>query len=394
MIPVSKPYFDDEDLKIIQEPLKSGWVLQGKYVKEFEDMFCKWTGAKHAVTVSSGSTALHIAVIAAGVKEDDEVIVPGFTWLSTANCVEYVNAKPVFVDIDLKTFNIDVDKIEKKITSKTKAIIPVHQFGLCVDMDKITAIAKKHNLTIIEDAACAFGSRFKNKHSGIFGELGCFSFHPRKSITTGEGGMIVTDDENLAKLCRSLKDIGASKSDFQRQKNEEEKKQYSFLLSKYEHLGYNFRMTDIQAALGTTQMKKAETIVKGKQHLASVYDDLLKDLDWLQLPYKHKNYFHGYQSYAVLFKPEEPTMNNCEKLFDMRNKIMDKLEEKEITTRQGTHAPPFLDYYKNKYNYSPKDFPNSYIAEKCSIALPFYYGMSDEDIETVASELKNAYNSL
>ena len=245
MIPIGKTYFDEDDFKAVVEPLKSGWVLQGKYVKEFEDVFSSFTDVKNSVAVSSGSTALQLVLSTYGLKEGDEVILPSFTWIATANAIEYTGAKPVFVDIDLSTYNIDVNKIENAITERTKGIIPVHLFGLCADMDAINSIAKKHNLFVVEDAACALGSYYKGRHCGSFGDYGCFSFHPRKSITTGEGGMITTNDAAKSDLCRSLRNHGAS-----------DKKALPFLLSDYDNLGYNFRMTDIQGALGVSQMKK------------------------------------------------------------------------------------------------------------------------------------------
>ena len=191
-IPITKAIFDETDFSIIQEPLRSGWVVQGKFVKQFEDLFSAMTRSPHSVATSSCTTALHIAVAALGLKPGDEVLVPAFTWIATPNCVEYMGARPVFVDVDLRTFNIDVDQIERHITPRTKGIIPVHLFGLAADMTPIMEIAQRHGLWVLEDAACAFDSWYKGKHLGTFGEFGAFSFHPRKAITTGEGGMLTT----------------------------------------------------------------------------------------------------------------------------------------------------------------------------------------------------------
>ncbi len=389
MIPITKACFDSEDLAIIQEPLKSGWVVQGKYVAEFEDLFSGFTSSKYSVATSSCTTALHICMANLGLKPGDEVIVPAFTWISTANCVEYLGAKPVFVDIDLKTFNIDVNKIEEKITSKTKGIIPVHLFGLVADMDPILNIAKKHNLFVIEDAACGFDSWYKGKHAGTFGDAGCFSFHPRKAITTGEGGMITTSSETFCNMSKTLRDHGASKSDLQRHNQK-----YSFLLAEYNYLGFNFRMTDIQGALGTTQMKKAEMIMKGRRKAARLYNELLQGVDWLKLPFEHPNYKHGYQSYVCLFGQDFPTLNNCEKLSNLRNEIMYNLETKKIITRQGTHAAALLGYYSSKYNLKKEDFPNAYMAEKLSISLPLYYNMQSEEVAKVVDSLTDSKSLL
>ncbi|MFL5482621.1 MAG: DegT/DnrJ/EryC1/StrS family aminotransferase [Gemmatimonadaceae bacterium] len=386
MIPITKAVFDESDLAIIQEPLKSGWVVQGKYVKEFEDRFAHMTGAKHAIATSSCTTALQISTAALEIGPGDEVIVPAFTWVATANCVEFIGATPIFVDVDLRTFNIDVDQIERRITSRTRAIIPVHLFGLSAAMEPILEIARKHNLRIIEDAACSFDSWYRGKHTGRFGEFGAFSFHPRKAITTGEGGMIITDDDRLASLCRTLRDHGASRSDLERHTQK-----YSFLLAEYRHLGYNYRMTDIQGALGVSQMAKSAAIMKSRREGAARYDDLLDGVEWLQLPLSHADYVHGYQSYVCLFQPEEPDLTNCEQLFDTRNQIMGDLEEKGIITRQGTHAPPHLHYYAEKYAIKPSDFPNAFLAERLSLTLPLFAGMTDAEAETVVKELRTQF---
>lgn len=389
MIPITKAVFDESDMKIIQEPLKSGWVVQGKYVKQFEDLFSQMSGAKHSVAVTSCTTGLHIAMAALDLKPGDEVLVPAFTWIATANCVEYFGAKPVFVDVDLTTFNIDVNKIGEKITSKTKGIIPVHLFGLVADMDPIIAIAKKHHLFIVEDAACGFDSWYKGKHCGTFGDYGAFSFHPRKAITTGEGGMITTMTDANDALCRTLRDHGASKSDFQRHHQ-----QYSFLLAEYNHLGYNFRMTDIQGALGVTQMQKHEKIMQGRRAGAARYDELLKNMEWLQLPFKHQDYKHGFQSYVCLYMPEKPTLENWEKMHNERNQIMANLEAKGIITRQGTHAAALLGYYVNKYKIKKEQLPNAFLAEMLSITLPLYMDITTEESNIVVGELKNEFAAV
>lgn len=386
MIPITKAIFDEHDLSIIQEPLKSGWVVQGKYVKQFEDLFSSFTGAEHSIATTSCTTALHIAMAALDLRPGDEVIVPAFTWIATANCVEYLGARPVFVDVDLRTFNIDVKRIEEKITPRTRGIIPVHLFGLVADMDPILDLAKKHNLFVVEDAACAFDSWYRGKHAGTFGDFGCFSFHPRKSITTGEGGMLTTQDDQRAALCRTLRDHGASRSDFQRHHQK-----YSFLLAEYHHLGFNFRMTDIQGALGVAQMQKAAAIMEGRRRGAAAYDERLKDVSWLQLPFTHEDYVHGYQSYVCLFQPEAPTLENCERLFNARNEIMVALEERGVVTRQGTHAAALLGYYTEKYGTRPEDFPAAYMAERLTITLPLYAGMTVEEVDTVVEALHSEY---
>lgn len=376
LIPIGKTYFDDDDLKAVTQPLKDGWVLQGKFVKEFEDLFSKFTDAKSSIAVSSCSTALQLVLSIYGLKEGDEVIVPSFTWIATANAIEYTGAKPVFIDIDLTTFNIDVKKIEEKITSRTKGIIAVHLFGLCADMDAINSLARKHDLFVVEDAACALGSYYKGKHCGTFGDYGCFSFHPRKSITTGEGGMITTNDSDKDALCRSLRNHGTS-----------DKKDLPFLLTDYDNLGYNFRMTDIQGALGVSQMKKIDFLLSERKRIAGLYGKYLSETKFLKLPSAGNEYVHSYQSYVCLFTPEEINVDNLSVMFEQRNAFMQKLDEAGIMTRQGTHSVAHQSYYKKKYKLSDTDCFNSVIAEKCTIALPLYPGLPEKDISYIASKL-------
>lgn len=375
--------FDESDLALIQEPLKSGWVVQGKFVKEFESQFGELSGSRYNLATTSCTSALHIVMAALGIGPGDEVLVPAFTWIATANCVEYVGATPVFVDVDLRTFNIDVSQIEARITPRTRAIIPVHLFGLLADMDPIMDLARRHELHVVEDAACAFDSWHRGRHAGTFGDFGCFSFHPRKAITTGEGGMITTQSAERAELCASLRDHGASRSDFQRHHQKA-----SFLLAEYPHLGYNFRMTDIQGALGVAQMRKAARIMAGRRAAAARYDELLADIRWLQLPHRHPDYVHGYQSYVCLYEPELATLERHADALERRNAVMAALEEQQIITRQGTHSAAHTRYYSEKYGIAPSHFPNAYVAERLSLTLPLYADMTESESEQVVDALQ------
>ncbi len=386
IIPITKPYFGDEELRAAQLPIKSGWVVQGKYVREFEEKFSAFTGVRYSIATTSCSTAMHVAVAALGLKPGDEVIVPAFTWVSTANVVEYMHAKPVFCDIDLRTFNIDTTRIESLITPQTVGIIPVHLFGLCADMGPILEIAKKHRLWVIEDAACGFGASYRGHHAGTFGEMGCFSFHPRKSITTGEGGMITTAQPDLDRLTRIFRDHGASRTDFDR-----DSMKSAFLLADFNHLGYNYRMTDIQGAMGCAQMKKAEWILAERSRRARLYNEMLTGFEWLEMPVVPDGYVHGYQAYVCLFRPEDPTLDNVMRLNLQRNELMACLEEKGIATRQGTHAPVLQGYYAEKYGLRSEQFPNAYIADRLSLTLPLYVQMTEADQALVVSELKKTF---
>lgn len=386
MIPITKAIFDDDDLRLILEPLKSGWVVQGEFVKAFEDGFSKFTTSPHSAAVSSCTTALHIGAAALGLKPGDEVLVPAFTWIATANIVEHLGAKPVFVDVSLRTFNIDPAAAEAAVTPRTVGIIPVHLFGLSADMDPLLALAKRHGLWVMEDAACGFDTWYKGKHVGTFGDLGAFSFHPRKAITTGEGGMITCRDSAIDRLCRTLRDHGASRSDLERHEQK-----YSFLLAEYRHLGFNFRMTDMQGALGVTQLRKADRIQAGRKAVAAWYDEMLADISWLETPFRHPDYGHGQQSYVCVFRPDAPSLPTVNRLFDRRNEIMAALELRGIITRQGTHAPPHLHYYREKYGYRPEDFPQAYVAERVTLTLPMYAGMTREEATTVVEGLRAEY---
>lgn len=385
-IPITKPYFGPEELLAVQRPLESGWVVQGPYVKEFEQRFSAFTGAAHSIATSSCTTALHVAVAALGLKPGDEVIVPAFTWVATANVVEYMGARPVFCDIDLATFNLRPDLIEPLITSRTVGIIPVHLFGLSADMAPIIEIAQRHRLWVVEDAACGFGAWYRGVHAGTMGDLGCFSFHPRKSITTGEGGMIITGDADLDSRCRSLRDHGASRSDHDRHT-----KSSGFLLSDYDVLGYNFRMTDIQGSLGCAQMERAPWILERRRMIAERYDELLADTGWLRTPAVPDGYVHGYQSYVCLFRPQEPAPENVDSLHETRNRLMGLMEEDGVATRQGTHAAHLQGYYREKYAIAPGDFTNAWLADRLSISLPLYAQMTEADQDEVVTALHRSF---
>jgi len=385
-VPIARTQLTKSEFDVIQEPLRSGWLVQGPHTKSFEDSWCAFTGSKYSIAVTSCTTALHLSLAALGIKPDDEVIVPAFTWISSANVVEHLNAKVVFCDIDLKTFNIDVNQIAEKITSKTKAIIPVHLFGLAAEMDPILEIAKEHSLWVVEDAACGFGAKYKNEHVGTLGDTGCFSFHPRKAITTGEGGMITTNNDELAEKMRSMRDHGAAMSDFQRHHGAK-----PYLLAEHSYAGFNYRMTDIQASLGVTQMDRADDIVRERQSLASKYSEALKELDFFQLPHENDDYIHGYQSYPCMFDIKNANLDEIKSVNKKRNAFMDALQNDGVSTRPATHAVHMLQFYREKYKVRPEDFPNAYIANECSISLPLFNGLTNEEqsfvIETIEKHL-------
>jgi perosamine synthetase len=382
-IPIAKTVFTEEEFSIITKPLRTGWVVQGPYVEEFENKWCMFTGAKHSIAVTNCTTALHLSLAALGISSGDEVIVPSFTWVATANAVESLGAKPVFCDIDLKTFNINPDSIEMLISKKTKAMIPVHLFGLAAEMESINETANKFKIHVVEDAACGFASKYKDVHVGNFGAAGCFSFHPRKAITTGEGGMITTNDEKLAEKLRSMRDHGAVISDLRRHLSGK-----PYVLPEFPYLGFNYRMTDIQASIGSTQMNRAKEIYKNRFQIAEKYDKYFSEhIPWLKIPFRSSIYQHGFQAYVCMFEPEPITLDNVEKIRNKRNEFMNYLQENGIATRPGTHAVHMLEYYRKKYNFKPEQYPNSYFAYNCSIAFPLFPSLSEEEFSYITEKI-------
>ena len=390
-ISITKPVFDESDKEAVLKPLETGWVVQGPYVAEFERLFAEYTGTRFAKATTNCTTALHLALDALGITSKDKVIVPSFTYIASANAVEYTGAEVVFCDIDLKTFNVDIDKIEdildKDRQGSIKAIMPVDLFGLCADMPKIMELAQKHNLRVVEDAACGFAACIGDQHAGTWGDAGCYSFHPRKVITTGEGGMLITNDQDLADRVSSLRDHGAGKSDLERHRE-----QGGSLLPEFNIKGYNYRMNDFQGALGVSQMKKADDIVERRRKIARRYDAALEKTEGLIIPFVPDGYTHGYQSYVCLFTGGQDladlSIEKIDRINVMRNRFMNSLEAKGIATRQGTHAVHTLGYYRKKYNLKDEDYLSSYAADRLSVTLPLYAEMTDTEFEYVIENIE------
>lgn len=361
-IPIIIPCFSKQEADAAAAAVRSGWVNQGPKVEQFEKMVARFVGSKYAVATSSGTSALHIALLLAGIKPKDEVIVPSFTFIATVNNIIHLGAKPVFVDIDQNTYNIDHTKIEKSISKKTKVIMPVHQIGLPAEMKHISKIAKKHNLRIIEDAACALGAQYHGKKIGSLSELTCFSFHPRKIITTGEGGMITTDNKNMCEKAKSYRSHGVNVS------------------GRYDIPGFNFRMTDIQAAIGIEQMKKLNYLITERIRLAGKYNKTLGGIKHLSVPYVPANTTHIYQSYIIRINQNSPVS---------RDGIMKKLEKKGIATRtiSAVHLEP---YYRK--NFGGIKLPVTELCHKNTLLLPLYPTMTEKEQNYVIRNLKNILN--
>ncbi len=372
-IPISLPSMGEEEWHALKEPIETGWITQGPKVKAFEQAFAKRHSVKHAFAVSNCTTALHLALVACDIKPGDEVIVPAFTWVSTANAVMYCHATPVFVDIDPVTFNIDVKQIERKITNKTKAIIPVHLFGLCADIDYIKN--KYPSLKVIEDGACAAGSALHGRPAGGLGDIGCFSFHPRKSVTTGEGGMLTTNDDEIAARLDMLRNHGASISEEQRHHGPK-----PYILPAFDIVGYNYRMTDLQGALGIVQLAKLDQFIDERENWARYYSDKLSDIPWLRTPKVPEGYKHGWQSYVTFIDEAKAPLK--------RNDIMEFLQQRGVATRPGTHAVHMLNVYSNLYAIKPFDFPGAYAADQYSMSIPLHNKMVKEDFDYIIAALK------
>lgn len=403
--PVTKPYFSNEEMESISDSLESGWVAQGPKVCEFEKEIAEHEGIENGVATTSCTTALHLAMLTEGLKEGMDAIAPAFTFVATENAIVATGATPILTDIHQDTFNIDVEKVRRIIETKYYSkegklvnrltgnvlwgIVPVHEFGLCCEIYKVNDLAKEYKLKVIEDAACALGARIGDVHQGAFGNTSCISFHPRKSITTGEGGMILTDDSILAKHMRELRTHGSTVSADERDKGK------GFLLPEINEAGFNYRMTDIQAAMGLAQIKKLDYIIDEKRKRVAVYNELIKRLlPEFIIPIEPEGYFHTYQSYVCMLNMKEIGLNSIKEGGVYRNILLQRLEDIGIATRQGTHAVHMLGYYRNRFGYLNNDFQNAYACDHLSITLPLYIGITAEDQEYIINCVRETINAM
>jgi perosamine synthetase len=372
-IPFGKPLVSNKEFNSVLKVLKSGKYVHGKKTLEFEKNFKKLTGAKYAISLSSCTAGMHLFYLSQGIKEGDEVIVPAQTHVATAHAIEIVGAKPVFVDCELRTGNINTDKIVEKISKRTKAIAVVHFLGIPVNMEKILKIAKKYKLLVLEDCALAVGSKIKKKHVGLYGDAGVFSFYPVKHITSAEGGMLITNDRKLYDLVKSKKAFGVDKSYNQRD-----------FPGKYDvkDLGINYRMSEIHAAIGVEQLKKVNTFLQLRERNFNLLFNELKDLNEISI-LKNEKFFFSSSNYclSIIFK----NLN-----FRKRTKLIKLLNSKGIGTSIYYPKPvPLMTYYKKKYGLSEKEFPFASKISYQSIALPVGPHVSISDIKYISKNIKN-----
>ncbi len=371
-IPIAKPYFDQEEERHIVEVLRSGWVTQGPKVQEFERLFAEYTGAKHAIAVSSCTTALHLSLYVSGIGPGDEVICPSLSYIATANSIVHCGATPVFAEVGAD-LNMDIGDVRLKITKQTKAILLVHQIGNPAELDAYKALCEEKGLILIEDAACAIGSEYKGQKIGNGVNLTCFSFHPRKVITTGDGGMICTNDEALASRLRILRQHGMSVTDRKRHQSKK------VILEEYLEVGFNYRMTDLQAAVGIEQLKKLTSFVDQRRRIAEVYRSELKDIQAISFIEESDHCQFNYQSFAI-FIDENYSLS--------RNEIMQDLLDRGISTRRGI----MLAHEEKAYSDRNLVLPQSEKYSHQCILLPIYHELSLEEARSICKEIRRLFN--
>lgn len=370
MIPISRLSVGAAEAAAAAEVIQSGWIAQGKRTEAFEDLVAKYVGSRHAIATSSATTGIHLALVAAGVQPGDEVICPSYTFIATANAIVYAGATPIFVDIDRCTYNIDPGLIEAAITPRTKAILPVSQVGLAADLDEIRNIANRHNLVVIEDAAPSLGAKIDDRYVGSISDFTVFSFDARKILTTGEGGIVTTNDDEVAARLRAMRAHSASASMLSRHTSS------NVVLERYPQLGFNYKMTDIAASIGVVQMASVEDFIAERRRLASRYVELLEGEDRIQVPVEPDGYRHVFQSYTVRI------LSNHSQLF-----LMNEMAKNAVATRRVIAC-----HLEGDYRQANPDLRLPESEEAChrTLLLPMFVGLKDSEQDHVVSALKAA----
>ncbi|KFL16174.1 aminotransferase DegT [Geobacillus stearothermophilus] len=376
-LPYGRQWIDDDDIEAVVEVLKGDYLTTGPYVSTFEHAVAQYVGAKYAIAFSNGTAALHGACFAAGISEGDEVITTPMTFAASANCVLYQGGVPVFADIDEKTYNIDPNKIEEKITDKTKAIIPVDFTGQPVDLDRILEIAKKYNLVVIEDAAHALGATYKGRKVGSISDMTMFSFHPVKHITSGEGGIITTNNEEYYEKLLQFRSHGITRD------KEKLNEYHGSWYYEMQFLGYNYRMTDIQAALGKSQLKKIDKFVELRRKYVEMYNEAFKDMDEIITPFQHEDGESSWHLYIIRLK--------LDKLTASRREIFEALQQQNIGVNVHYIPIHFQPYYQ-QLGYKKGICPNAEKLYEEMITLPLFPAMSETDVNDVIKAVKRTIN--
>jgi perosamine synthetase len=375
-IPLLRPWLGEEEIQAVADVLRSGWICQGPKVMEFEQALASWIGVEHGVATNACTSSLHLALHLSGVRAGDEVIVPSSTCMATANAIHHAGGTPVFADIDPRTFNLDARSAEEAITSRTKAILVVHQIGLPADIAAFQELVRRKHLAIVEDGACSLGATYRGKRVGALGSPTCFSFHPRKMVTTGEGGLIATSDAALAAKARVLRATGASSSDLERHQAK------GTLVQQYEDVGYNYRMTDLQAAIGLVQLRKLDAMVTERTAQAKYYDELFRNIEEIDPPYVPSDSTHAYSSYLITLRRNCPLR---------RDELLKQLADQGISCRVGIqplHQEPF---YSAQWGRTV--FPHTEAAAKNTLFLPIFPGLRPDQQDQVMRAIQHAIAS-